>query len=188
MKATVSHFEIPARQIERAARFYQVVFGWRSEPRPWPAGPYRVFSGPAGDGGQPGIDGGLLQAREPLTAETAADDAGTRGGAVVPGPGRRGEQEDSAARGGPPARRPSPSRGAAGDPRAVHALEQPLLVIHLTGAPLQQCLDLIVAEGGEVELPVTEVGATGRFARFRDPEGNLLGLWQELDWAHPQVR
>jgi hypothetical protein len=147
-----------------------------------------VFSGPAGDGGQPGIDGGLLQARELLTAEPAADDPAAPAGAVVPGAGRSGAQEDSAARGGPPTRRPPSPRGAAGDPRAVHTLEQPLLVIHLTGAPLQQCLDLIVAEGGEVDLPVTEVGATGRFARFRDPEGNLLGLWQDLDWAHPQVR
>ena len=152
MRATLSHFEIPARQVDRAARFYRVAFGWESEPRPSSGGAYRVLRGPAGTDGQAGIDGGLLQRGETIAAPTE------------------------------PA-----TRGAAGDPRAVHDLEQPLLVIHITGAPLQHCLDLVVAEGGEVDLAVTEVGPSGRFARFRDPEGNLLGLWQELDWAQSRV-
>jgi predicted enzyme related to lactoylglutathione lyase len=163
MRATVSHFEIPARQLDRAGRFYRVVFGWESEPRPSPGGAYRVLRGPAGTDGQAGIDGGLLQS---LGGAGEHERAGTGSGSGWP--------------------IGLAARDAAGDPRAVHDLEQPLLVIHVTGAPLQHCLDLVFAEGGEVDLPVTEVGPSGRFARFRDPEGNLLGLWQEIDWAHPR--
>ncbi len=31
--------------------------------------------------------------------------------------------------------------------------------------------------GGEIVEPPRQVGKMGFFARFRDPEGNLLGLW-----------
>jgi predicted enzyme related to lactoylglutathione lyase len=163
MRATISHFEIPTRQLDRAARFYLVVFGWESEPRPSPGGAYRVLHGPAGADGQAGIDGGLLQSRGTIAAPQVA--------------AAHGAARDAG---------DAPDADTAGDPRAVHDLGQPLLVIHVTGAPLWDCLDLVVAEGGEVDLPVTEVGPSGRFARFRDPEGNLLGLWQEIDWAHPR--
>jgi predicted enzyme related to lactoylglutathione lyase len=60
------------------------------------------------------------------------------------------------------------------------AADQPLLVIHLEGAALEGCLERIVAAGGAVDLPPRAVAGMGRFARFRDTEGNRLGLWQRI--------
>lgn len=124
MRATVSHFEIPARDLERAARFYREVFGWTIEPLPWGGPPYYTVRGSAGEGRKDGIDGGLLPADGPV--------------------------------------------------------EHPLLVIHISGADLEDCLRRIVEAGGGIDLPAEDVGGMGRFARFRDPEGNLMGLWQAV--------
>jgi hypothetical protein len=124
MKATVSHFEIPARDLERAARFYREVFSWTIEPLPWEGHSYFKIRGSAGGPGREGIDGGLLPAGS--------------------------------------------------------ATEHPLLVIHLSGISLEDCLDRITAAGGRIDLPAAPVGEMGFFARFRDPEGNLLGLWQGM--------
>lgn len=123
VKATVSHFEIPANDPERAARFYREVFGWSVEPLPWDRPYFKVRGSAAASGsGREGIDGGITEA----------------GG----------------------------------------GLEHPLLMIHIEGEELETVLERIVAAGGRVDLPVTRVGEMGRWARFRDAEGNLLGLWQ----------
>lgn len=124
MRATVSHFEIPARDLERASRFYREVFGWRIEPLQWEGDPYYKVRGSAVEGDKEGIVGGLL-----------------------------------------------PADGA---------VDHPLLVIHISGTDLEDCLERIVRAGGQIDLPVTPIGTMGHFARFRDPEGNLLGLWQEI--------
>jgi uncharacterized protein len=123
VRATVSHFEIPAHNPERAACFYREVFGWSVEPLPWDR-PYFKVRGSAGapGTGREGIDGGITEA----------------GG----------------------------------------ALEHPLLMIHIEDEKLEKVLERIVEAGGRVDLPVTRVGEMGWWARFRDPEGNLLGLWQ----------
>ena len=124
MRATVSHFEIPAHDLERAARFYSEVFNWRIDLASWTT-PYYKVRGAAGEPpGREGIDGGLLPA----------------GGGV----------------------------------------DHPLLVVHLSGASLEECLERIVEGGGSVDLAPESVGTMGRFARFRDPEGNLLGLWSSF--------
>jgi len=124
LRATVSHFEIPARDLERAARFYREVFGWSIEPLTWEGHPYYKVRGSAipQEGGREGIDGGLTAAGQ--------------------------------------------------------GIEQPLLMIHISGISLQDCLRAIEEAGGTVEQPATPVGEMGSWARFRDPEGNLLGLWQ----------
>lgn len=122
MRATVSHFEIPARDLERAARFYREVFGWTVEPVAWGGHPYYKIRGSATEGRKEGIEGGLL----PI--ENSAD--------------------------------------------------HPLLVIHISGADLEDCLRKIVDAGGRIDLPAEDADGMGRFARFRDPEGNLMGLWQ----------
>lgn len=124
MRATVSHFEIPARDPERAARFYREVFGWVIEPLAWEGPPYfrvRAAIPVSGRPSREGIDGGITT--------TAATD-------------------------------------------------QPLLMIQLEGATLEECLERIAAAGGTLDLPATPVGEMGRFARFLDPEGNRLGLWE----------
>jgi uncharacterized protein len=119
MTATVSHFEIPARDPERAAIFYREVFGWQVEPLPWEGHPYYKIREVAGD---------------------------TLGGGIVP---------------------------------ADEGYEHPLLVIHVDGE-LAAWIEKIVEGGGTVEQPPRQVGDFGRFARFRDPEGNVLGLWGPL--------
>ena len=95
MRATISHYEIPASNPERAAHFYRQVFGWRVEPLAWER-PYYKIRGSAvpSELGREGIDGGIAEA------------------------------------------------------------------------------------GGSIDLPATRVGTMGWWARFRDSEGNLLGLWQ----------
>lgn len=115
MRASVSHFEIPARDLERAVRFYSEVFGWTVEPLPWEGHPYYKVRGVAGD---------------------------SLGGGIVP---------------------------------AGEGYDHPLLVIHVDG-DLAAWIERIVEAGGEVEQP-RQVGDFGRFLRFRDPEGNILGLW-----------
>ena len=55
---------------------------------------------------------------------------------------------------------------------------QPLLVLHVEDATLEVCLARIRECGGVVELAPVAVGTAGRFARFRDPEGNRFGLWE----------
>jgi predicted enzyme related to lactoylglutathione lyase len=131
MRATVSHFEIPARDPERAARFYRHVFGWSVEPLAWGGHAYFKIRGSAVpvDRGYEGIEGGL---------------------------------------------------SAAG-----HGVEQPLLMIHLAGISLEDCLRKIEEAGGRVEKAPEAVGGFGRWARFRDCEGNLLGLWEATSSAPP---
>jgi hypothetical protein len=40
-------------------------------------------------------------------------------------------------------------------------------------------LEAIERAGGEVLIPRTDVKGYGWFAHFRDPEGNVIGLWQD---------
>jgi hypothetical protein len=134
MRATVSHFEIPARDLERAARFYRDVFGWSIEPLAWEGHPYYKVRGSAvsNEAGREGIDGGLTAAGQ--------------------------------------------------------GIEQPLLMIHISGISLDDCLRKIEEAGGRIELPATAVGDMGAWARFRDPEGNLLGLWQGVEDSASSAR
>jgi predicted enzyme related to lactoylglutathione lyase len=118
MRASVSHFEIPARDLERAARFYREVFGWTVEPLPWEGHPYYKIRGVAG---------------------------ASLGGGIVP---------------------------------AGEGYEHPLLVIHVDGE-LEAWIERIVEAGGTVAQPPARVGDFGTFAKFRDTEGNVLGLWHK---------
>ena len=121
MRLTVGHFEVPAGDLERAARFFGEAFGWTATSAPWSGGAYLRLHPPTV--AEPAIAGGLLPAGE-----------------LVDG--------------------------------------QPLLVLHLHEASLEECLARLVAHGGVVELAPVPVGTAGRFARFRDPEGNRFGLWE----------
>lgn len=141
MTATVSHFEIPARDPARAAGFYRRVFGWQVERLPWQGEVYfRVRTG----------------------APPAPASGGSSGD---PSSGPSGDPSGGAIQGG------------VTSPETVGAAH-PLLVIHLHGESLADCLQRIAAAGGAVAQEPTPVGELGTFARFRDPEGNLLGLWQ----------
>src|SRR6202790_1220566 len=54
----VIHFEIPANDPERAAKFYHKVFGWKFDK--W-AGPTEYWMVTTGAEGTPGINGGLMK-------------------------------------------------------------------------------------------------------------------------------
>lgn len=56
------HFEIPADDPERAAKFYRDVFGWQF--KKWD-GPMPYWLVETGKDGEPGIDGGLLARPHP---------------------------------------------------------------------------------------------------------------------------
>jgi len=56
--------------------------------------------------------------------------------------------------------------------------EQPVIVINVSD--INTNLQKIEASGGRVVLPVQQVGDMGLYARFQDPEGNVVGLWQDL--------
>jgi predicted enzyme related to lactoylglutathione lyase len=40
-------------------------------------------------------------------------------------------------------------------------------------------LAAIERAGGTIEIPRTDVFGYGEFAHFRDPDGNLIGLWRD---------
>ena len=133
LRASIGHFEIPARDVEGAARFYREAFGWRVEPVDWPGGVYcKIRPGAEGNGGSAG----------------SLADGGIGGGLTTP---------------------------------EILGADRPLLVIHVAGASLAAWLERIVAAGGSVASPPAPVGDFGVYARFRDPEGNLFGLWQGRD-------
>jgi uncharacterized protein len=60
----VVHFEIHADDPERAAKFYQSIFGW--EITKW-AGPMDYWLVKTGPDNQPGINGGILRRHAPIS-------------------------------------------------------------------------------------------------------------------------
>jgi uncharacterized protein len=63
----VIHFEIPASDPNRAAAFYQRVFGWKFDK--W-AGPMDYWLVNTGNEGTPGINGGMLRKPGPVSVTT----------------------------------------------------------------------------------------------------------------------
>jgi uncharacterized protein len=59
-------------------------------------------------------------------------------------------------------------------------VEELTVMLRIEGEPLEATLARVVEHGGSVALEPVEIGTNGRFARFRDPEGNSFGLWQPL--------
>lgn len=55
------HFEIQARDPQRASRFYEIVFGWNVEQ--WGDNPYWLIT--TGESTEAGINGGLMPRRGP---------------------------------------------------------------------------------------------------------------------------
>ncbi|KPL03001.1 MAG: glyoxalase [candidate division Zixibacteria bacterium SM1_73] len=58
----VVHFEINADDPERAAKFYQEIFGWKIKKWEGPIDYWLVTTGPEG---QPGINGGIMKRMNP---------------------------------------------------------------------------------------------------------------------------
>ena len=57
---------------------------------------------------------------------------------------------------------------------------QPGLMVHIMVDNVAATLDLIVANGGEIAQPIG-ADAPEITARFRDPAGNVLGLYQHRE-------
>lgn len=71
---------------------------------------------------------------------------------------------------------PAPDEGIGGGVGALASDAQPLVTIYVEVEDPQSMLDRAVEGGGEVALPVTDVPGVGVLARFRDPQGNIVGL------------
>jgi uncharacterized protein len=53
------------------------------------------------------------------------------------------------------------------------------IVPYILAPDMDATLAAIVAAGGEVVVPRTDVMGYGEFAHFRDPDGNVIGLWRD---------
>jgi uncharacterized protein len=54
--------------------------------------------------------------------------------------------------------------------------DRPNVVFYIQVEDLEGTLRRVIAHGGQVVLPVTEVAGIASFAQFSDPEGNVVGL------------
>lgn len=54
----------------------------------------------------------------------------------------------------------------------------PIVVIKV--ASIEESLKKIEAVGGKMVMPTQPVGDMGLYARVRDTEGNIIGVWQDL--------
>lgn len=71
---------------------------------------------------------------------------------------------------------PPPDRGIGGGVGQLESGHQGFVTIYVEVGDPQSLLDQAVQSGAQVELPVTELPGVGAIARFRDPEGNVVGL------------
>ena len=53
------------------------------------------------------------------------------------------------------------------------------VVPYILAPDMDATLAAIEAAGGTVEIPRTDAFGFGEFAQFRDPDGNLIGLWHD---------
>ena len=53
------------------------------------------------------------------------------------------------------------------------------IVPYILAPDMDERLAAIEAAGGEVVIPRTNVFGYGEFAHFRDPDGNVIGLWRD---------
>jgi predicted enzyme related to lactoylglutathione lyase len=56
---------------------------------------------------------------------------------------------------------------------------QPGLLLYINVEDVQRALQKIVEAGGEIVTPLTPQGEGEAFATFRDPAGNVLGVFHE---------
>lgn len=61
------------------------------------------------------------------------------------------------------------------------------IVPYIRPDDFEATLEKVVQAGGEVVIPKTDVMGYGWFAHFRDPDGNVVGLWEDAPAAEPQA-
>lgn len=64
--------------------------------------------------------------------------------------------------------------------------QSPNIVIRVDDIKKQ--LEIVLRNGGQVVDDATEIPNLGTFARFRDTEGNLVGLWQTSPRLTPNAQ
>jgi predicted enzyme related to lactoylglutathione lyase len=62
----------------------------------------------------------------------------------------------------------------------------PMIINYIFVKNIEAALELVRAHGLDVILDKTEVPNMGWFAHFKDPEGNVVGLWTTARRAAPQ--
>ena len=73
---------------------------------------------------------------------------------------------------------PAPDRGIGGGVGQLASGDPGFVTIYVEVTDPQSVLDRAVQAGAEVALPVTDLPGVGAIARFRDPQGNVVGLVQ----------
>jgi len=136
--ASVAHFEIHAGDPARAQKFYETVFGWKFTKMEMGQMDYWLVAtgrSTGQDGGQIGIDGGMLKRMggepEPMAPVTA-------------------------------------------------------FVCTMNVENIDSLTQTIKDNGGVMALEKQDVGGMGWTAYFKDPEGNIFGLFQNNPDFKPQ--
>lgn len=57
-------------------------------------------------------------------------------------------------------------------------------VVVITVKDINESIEKVKANGGDIAMEPVQVADMGMYARFRDSEGNLMGLWQDLKGAN----
>jgi uncharacterized protein len=58
------------------------------------------------------------------------------------------------------------------------ASKNPVIVVKTSN--IDESMEKIKSEGGEIVVEKKQVGDMGLYAQFKDSEGNIMGLWQDL--------
>jgi len=58
------------------------------------------------------------------------------------------------------------------------------VIPYILAPDMDATLAAIEKAGGSIEIPRTDVFGFGEFAQFRDPDGNLIGLWRDAPAGH----
>jgi hypothetical protein len=119
----VSHFEIPADNVDRAKKFYEEVFGWRIS-------------------SYPEMDYNFV-----YTVDVDENQMPKESGAINGGLYKRSD---------------------AGEPASIV----------ITVSSIDESIKKVESAGGQVLVPKQDVGDMGVYARVKDSEGNVVGLWE----------
>lgn len=57
--------------------------------------------------------------------------------------------------------------------------EAPAPVLVISVKSIDAALEKVLAQGGAAVGPKMPIGQMGFYARFKDPEGNIMGLWED---------
>jgi predicted enzyme related to lactoylglutathione lyase len=71
---------------------------------------------------------------------------------------------------------PSPDEGIGGGVGQLQSVQQSFVTIYVEVADARLVLEDAIRHGAQVVLEVNSIPGVGDIARFRDPQGNIIGL------------